>query len=83
MDEPSSHYFSRFAVVSLRERAWALDDRFRLYAFDGTKFWRRRKGSTRYVTIPSWKAPAFGWMHEAECTCYLCSAGTREAQRAA
>jgi hypothetical protein len=82
MDE-SSHYFSRFAVVSEQAEAWALDDKFRLYAYDGTRFWRRRTHSTRYSIVPSWKAPADGWMHADGCGCHLCASESQEAARAA
>lgn len=82
MSEECGSYFSRFAIICEQHKAWAVDHKFRSYAFDGMRFWRRRQRSTRYEIVPSWKTPAFGWMHEAECGCKLCaneSQGTSQA----
>jgi hypothetical protein len=82
-NEVKSPYYSRQEVVSAGEAAWAMDDSFRLYAYDGARFWRRRKHSTRYVMIATEKAPAFGWMHEDSCGCHLCATGIWSDRRAA
>jgi hypothetical protein len=82
-DEVGSPYFSRLAAVSAGEPAWAMDGKFHLYAFDGTRFWRRRAHSTRYSIIPPWRSPAFGWMHEDGCSCHLCAAFSQQAAKAA
>lgn len=87
MSDESSRYFSRhlsrFAVIDSGERAWAMDDKFRLYAYDGRRFWCRRKHSTRYAVVPGWKAPTYGWMHEAGCVCDACDGEAWEVPRAA
>lgn len=83
MNDDSTPYFSRFAVISAGTEAWATDSRFRLYAFDGQRFWRRRRHSTRYAIVPSWRTPAFGWMHVSDCSCHLCEAGSCETMRPA
>jgi len=83
MKQEHGPYFSRFAVISEQERAWAVDHKFRSYTYDGLRFWRRRQHSTRYEIVPSWKTPAFGWMHEAGCECRLCVQEPVEVPRAA
>jgi len=76
-------YFSRSAIMSAGAEAWALDDKFRLYAYDGERFWRRRQHSTRYAIVSASKAPAFGWMHVDGCGCHLCGADSGEVAQAA
>lgn len=83
MREELSPYFSRFAVICEQQKAWAVDHKFRSCAFDGTRFWRRRGHGTRYEIVPSWKTPAFGWMHAAECDCSLCAHESQAVSRAA
>jgi hypothetical protein len=82
-DEIGHPYFSRFAVVTAGEAAWAMDGKFHLYAYDGTRFWRRRAHSTRYAIIPAWRTPSFGWMHADGCGCHLCGTDGQETAKAA
>ena len=83
MRDESSPYFSRVAIVSERQKAWAVDGRFHMFVYDGKRFWRRRDHSTRYTLVPGRKTPEFGWMHEAGCDCRLCAHAHQESVRAA
>jgi hypothetical protein len=64
---------SRYEVVAAGEQAWAWDEDFRRFYFDGRCFWRldRKHDSLKLVT--AWRAPAGGWMHAAGYPCTVCS----------
>jgi hypothetical protein len=69
------HTYSRYQIICAEREAWldgetADDD---VYYYDGISFWRGdARGKKRLV--PSWRTPAHGWRHTADCTCDLCDA---------
>ena len=64
---------SRFEVVAAGEQAWAWDERFRLFRFDGLRFWRHDRKRDSYKVVASWRSPLDGWMHAAGYQCSVCS----------
>ena len=67
-------FYSRFQVLTEGRSAWAQDGRGLVAYFDGLRFWRpTRSGKTRIVA--SWQSPPYGWKHESQCSCHLCSNG--------
>jgi hypothetical protein len=76
--------FSRFQVLCAERPAWAQPALRRKdhYYYDGQCFWRRPE-SGRDRPLPSWRAPRYGWVHEAGCDCGLCVLQGAGARRAA
>ena len=52
---------SRFEVVAAGEQAWAWDEAFRLFHFDGMRFWRHDRRRDSYKLVASWRSPVDGW----------------------
>ena len=72
-------HYSRFQVLCAERPAWAqpaLRREARFY-FDGRQFWSRSANGDRL--LPSWRAPRYGWTHEAGCDCSLCASRGQEA----
>ena len=79
--QQTSH--SRFEVLTASEEAWAWDERFRHFYFDGRQFWRHDRKYDSFKLVGYWRSPAHGWVHTAECACGLCTQGAEEARTAA
>lgn len=74
---------SRFEVVAAGEQAWAWDGRFRLFRYDGLRFWRHDRKRDSYKLVASWRSPVDGWMHAAGYPCAVCNQGATEVALAA
>ena len=69
---------SRFEVMTAGEQAWAWDERFRLFYFDGMRFLRHDRRHDAYKMVTSWRSPADGWMHAAGYPCAVCAHDSEE-----
>jgi hypothetical protein len=67
--------YDRYQVICAEREAWTDGEASGCegYFYDGISFWRREPGGKARV-VPSWRAPANGWRHAAECRCELCAA---------
>jgi hypothetical protein len=66
-------YYSRIQVLAEGEPAWTMDQRGVVHHFDGSRIRRRESRSDRYALVASWRSPASGWMHLADCSCRGCA----------
>jgi hypothetical protein len=67
--------YSRHQILCAERDAW-LEGETKdgdTFYYDGVSFWRVA-GDGKKSLVPSWRAPGYGWRHDADCTCYLCSA---------
>ena len=64
---------SRHEVVATGEQAWAWDEDFRSFYFDGLRFWRHDRKHDSYKLVTPWRSPAGGWMHAAGSPCAVCT----------
>ena len=74
---------SRFEVVTTGEQAWAWDERFRLFHFDGLRFWRHDRKHDSPRLVASWQSPVDGWVHSAGYPCAVCRQHADEASEVA
>jgi hypothetical protein len=70
--------YSRFQVLCAEPALRGKEHFF----FDGRGFWRRRQAGGESL-LPSWRAPRYGWIHEAGCDCPLCTRQDADAHRPA
>ena len=73
---------SRFEVRTAGEQAWAWDERFRLFYFDGMRFLRQDRRHDSYKVVTSWRSPVGGWIHAAGCPCAVCAHDSQEVEAA-
>jgi hypothetical protein len=71
LGERTSH--SRFEVVEVGEEAWAWDENFQSFYFDGVSFWRHDRKHDSYKLLSAWRAPARGWIHADGSLCMICT----------
>ncbi len=74
---------SRFEVLTTGEQAWAWDERFRLFYFDGSRFLRHDRRHDSYKVVTSWRSPVDGWMHAAGSLCAVCACDSPEVEAVA
>ncbi len=73
MEQVRSGYFSRPEVIEMGVKAWAIDGKFKLFYFDGHRFWRLGRRRDWYLSVGSHRVPEDGWMHAEDCACEQCS----------